>query len=131
MTFGLIATHPLRLLLIFIAAWVALGLAGLPTPRGSRIVPRLIFPLGAILCLAVAAIATIFLLHNSAPQTTILPLGLPDLPFHLRLDALSAFFLLLLGLAGSGISIFSAGYFRAGEGTSPALMGLQYHVFLA
>ena len=33
------------------------------------------------------------------PSTTVLPLGLPDLPFHLRLDALSAFFLLLLGAA--------------------------------
>ena len=36
------------------------------------------------------------------PQSTVLPLGLPDLPFHLRLDSLSAFFLLLLGAAGAG-----------------------------
>ena len=60
-----------------------------------------------------------------------LPFGLPDLPFHLRLDALSGFFLLLLGAAGAGISIFAAGYFRAGEGTAPGLLCLQYHVFLA
>ncbi|HZX40348.1 MAG TPA: proton-conducting transporter membrane subunit, partial [Myxococcaceae bacterium] len=60
-----------------------------------------------------------------------LPLGLPDLPFHLRLDALSGFFLLLLGAAGAGISIFAAGYFRAGEGTAPGLLCLQYHVFFA
>lgn len=60
-----------------------------------------------------------------------LPLGLPDLPFHIRLDALSGFFLLLLGLAGAGISTFAAGYFRSGEGTAPGLLGLQYHVFLA
>ena len=32
----------------------------------------------------------------------VLPLGLPDLPFHVRLDALSAFFLLILGAAGLG-----------------------------
>ena len=49
----------------------------------------------------------------------------------LRLDALSGFFLLLLGLAGAGISTFAAGYFRSGEGSAPALLGLQYHVFLA
>jgi len=60
-----------------------------------------------------------------------LPLGLPDLPFHVRLDALSAFFLLILGLAGAGISTFAAGYFRSGEGTAPGLLGLHYHVFLA
>ncbi len=60
-----------------------------------------------------------------------LPLGLPDLPFHLRLDALSAFFLLLLGAPRPGISLFSAGYFRASEGTAPGLLCFQYHVFLA
>ena len=127
----LVDAHPLRLFLYLITTWVALGIAGMLAPRGSRLVARILFPAGALVCLAVAAIAAIFLLHNSAPQTTILPLGLPDLPFHLRLDALSAFFLLILGVAGAGISIFSAGYFRAGEGTSPGLLGLQYHLFLA
>ena len=29
------------------------------------------------------------------------------------------------------ISLFAAGYFRAGEGTAPGLLCLQYHVFLA
>ena len=38
---------------------------------------------------------------GAPPSTTVLPLGLPDLPFHLRVDALSAFFLLLLGAAGA------------------------------
>ena len=60
-----------------------------------------------------------------------LPLGLPDLPFHLRLDALSAFFLLLLGARGAAISLFSAGYFRSSEGTPPGLICFQYHAFLA
>ncbi len=50
---------------------------------------------------------------------------------HLRLDSLSAFFLFLLGSAVAGISVFAAGYFRSGEGTSPGLLCLQYHVFLA
>jgi formate hydrogenlyase subunit 3/multisubunit Na+/H+ antiporter MnhD subunit len=61
----------------------------------------------------------------------VLPLGLPDLPFHLRLDALSAFFLVVLGVGRAAVSLFSAGYFRASEGTSPGLVCLQYHVFLA
>jgi hydrogenase-4 component B len=126
-----IAARPLHALLIVIAAWLTLGTAGLFPRRESRIVARIIFPAGALLCLAVAAIAAVFLLRGAAPQQIILPLGLPDLPFHLRLDALSAFFLLILGVAGAAISIFSAGYFRAGEGTSPGLLGLQYHVFLS
>ena len=60
-----------------------------------------------------------------------MPLGLPDLPFHLRLDSLSALFLLLLGGAAAGISIYASGYLRKGEGTAPGLQCLQYHLFLA
>jgi hydrogenase-4 component B len=124
------SAHDLRLILMLLAVWPALGLAGMLQPRG-RWVARVLFPVGAVVCLLVAAVAAVFLLRGAAVQTMILPLGLPDLPFHLRLDALSGFFLLLLGVAGAGISIFSAGYFRSGEGTAPGLMGLQYHIFLA
>ena len=60
-----------------------------------------------------------------------LPLGLPDLPFHLRVDSLSAFFLLLLGATSAAISLFSSGYFRSSEGTAPGLIAMQYHAFLA
>ena len=122
--------HELRFLLILPIVWVLLGLLGLVRPRGIRL-ERLLFSLGAIVCLAIAIVAGTFLVRGDTTQLLILPLGLPDLPFHLRLDALSAFFLLLLGLAGAGISTFAAGYFRSGEGTAPALLGLQYHVFLA
>jgi len=126
-----IATNNLRLLLLLVAAWGVLGLVGLLVPRGSRMVALVLFPMGALVCLLIATLAAIFLVSGQAAQVMVLPLGLPDLPFHLRLDALSAFFLLVLVVAGAGISIFSAGYFRVGEGTSPGLMGLQYHVFLA
>ena len=108
-----------------------LGLLGWFRPHSIRYVARVLFPIGAIVCLGVAVFAGIFLATGHAPEVMILPLGLPDLPFHFRLDALSAFFLLLLGLAGAGISTFAAGYFRSGEGTAPALLGLHYHVFLA
>lgn len=123
--------HELRYLLVLIVAWLLLGLLGLLRPHSVRVVARFLFPLGAIVSLGVAVLAGVFLAHAQAPEVMVLPLGLPDLPFHLRLDALSGFFLLLLGLAGAGISIFAAGYFRSGEGTAPGLLGLQYHVFLA
>ena len=48
----------------------------------------------------------------------VLPLGLPDLPFHLRLDALSAFFLLLLSLS-EHVS-FALAYSAAGITIIPA-----------
>src|SRR5665213_2297372 len=100
-------------------------------PHSIGFVARVIFPVGALVCVAVAVVAGVFLATGQVPETIVLPLGLPDLPFHTRLDPLSAFFLLVLGLAGTGISTFAAGYFRSGEGTAPALLGLHYHMFLA
>ena len=107
--------------------WLALGLAGLLL-QNALLITRLVFPLGALgsLFLAGAALAG---LHETS--SAILPLGLPDLPFHLRMDALSAFFLLLLGAASIGISLFSAGYFRNMPKADLALLCFEYHIFLA
>ena len=122
---------PLVVLLGLIVGWLALGLAGLIRPHHLGFVGRVLFPLGALLAVGVALVGLKALRPDDVPTVLVLPLGLPDLPFHLRLDALSGFFLLLLGAAAAGISTFAAGYFRAGEGTAPGLLCLQYHVFLA
>jgi formate hydrogenlyase subunit 3/multisubunit Na+/H+ antiporter MnhD subunit len=121
--------QPLDPAMAAVAAWVVIGVAGLLRPRHLRFVSRVLLPAGAIVALALAAVA--FIALAAAPQTAVLPLGLPDLPFHVRLDALSAFFLLLLGAAAFAVSLFSAGYFRSSEGTPPGLICCQYHVFLA
>jgi formate hydrogenlyase subunit 3/multisubunit Na+/H+ antiporter MnhD subunit len=120
---------PLTLILAAIVAWLAIGALGLVRPRSVFYVGRVLFNLGAAVGLLLAAVALGAI--GQQVHTMVLPLGLPDLPFHLRLDALSAFFLLLLGAAGAGISVFSAGYFRASEGAAPGLLCLQYHTFLA
>ena len=119
----------LSIVLAIIAGWLLIGLAGLAAPRRLGWVGHTLFPLGASLGLALAIVAVIAMF--AAPETRDLPLGLPDLPMHLRLDALAGFFLALIGLTVSGVSLYAAGYFRAGEGTAPGLMCLQYHVFLA
>lgn len=123
--------HNLQFLLLAAAAWIALGFAGLLRPHSLRFVARVVFPLGAVICLFVAALAALFLASGHAPEVMVLRLGLPDLPFHARLDMLSGFFLFILGLAGAGISTFAGGYFRSGQGAAPGLLCLQYHVFLA
>ncbi|HEX6138444.1 MAG TPA: hydrogenase 4 subunit B [Casimicrobiaceae bacterium] len=119
---------PLTAIALAIAAWLAIGALGLVRPRLLRVV-RVLFPIGAAIGVALVAIALAALAR--APEAAVLPLGLPDLPFHLRVDALSAFFLVLLGSATAAISLFSAGYFRAGEGTAPGLICFQYHTFVA
>lgn len=120
---------PLSICLTLLALWGFIGLAGLLRPRNLRFVGRTLFPLGALCGVALAVIAAMSL--AAAPETAILPIGLPDLPVHVRRDALASFFLFLLGAASAGISVFAAGYFRRGEGTLPGLLCLQYHLFLA
>jgi len=120
---------PLSLCALFLAAWCVLGIAGLLRPWSIAFVGRTLFPLGALIGAALAVVAAMALAHPA--EQLILPIGLPDLPAHLRRDGLSSVFLVLLGAASSGISIFAAGYFRRGEGTSPGLICLQYHLFLA
>lgn len=110
------------------AAWIVLGAAAMAAPQSLRL-GRLLYPAGALVGLALAAAALGALAE--APTARVLPLGLPELPFHARLDGLSAFFLLLLGSVGAAISVYCAGYVRAGEGASPGLQCLCYHLFLA
>jgi formate hydrogenlyase subunit 3/multisubunit Na+/H+ antiporter MnhD subunit len=100
--------------------------AGVEASREAH--ARVIFrsALGGVV-LAAAAFFALF----DWPQARVLPLGLPDLPFHLRLDPLSAFFLLLLGVTSTGVSLHAAGYFKKGGGGDIRLICLQYHVFLA
>ncbi len=123
--------HDLSWALMLVLGWLMLGGIGLLRPHSLRFVARGLFPVGAVIALGVALLGGVALVAGHAPQAMVLPLGLPDLPFHVRLDALSGFFLSLLGAAGAGISIFAAGYFRSGEGTAPGLLGLHYHIFLA
>jgi formate hydrogenlyase subunit 3/multisubunit Na+/H+ antiporter MnhD subunit len=125
----LLLDRPLIACLALLAGWVVIGAAGLLRPQSLRFVGRTLFPLGALCGLALAVVAG-FALTLPVEQTT-LPLGLPDLPFHMRRDALASVFLMLLGVAAAGISVFAAGYFRKGDGALPGLLCLQYHLFLA
>lgn len=115
--------------LLLAGAWLAIGLAGVALPRGLTFVRRVLFPSGALVGILLAAVAlgAVF----APPAARILPLGLPDLPFHARLDALSAFFLLLLGSVSAGVSVFASGYLRADTTETPGLFSLYYHAFLA
>ncbi len=120
---------PLHDVLALACAWLAIGALGLVRPTSVAWATRVLYPAGAVagLALAVSALAAIF----QPVAEAILPLGLPDLPFHARLDSLSAFFLLLLGAVAAGVSVYAGGYFRQPRGTAPGLLCLYYHVFLA
>ena len=120
---------PLQIVLAVIVLWLVIAVLGVVFARNLRIVAKVLFPLGAAGALVIAAAG--FAATLSGTDTVILPLGLPDLPFQLRIDALSGFFLLLLGSVSAGVSVFSSGYLRPGEGTAAGLQCLYYHVFIA
>jgi formate hydrogenlyase subunit 3/multisubunit Na+/H+ antiporter MnhD subunit len=116
--------------LVIVAGWLIVGVAGVAALHRFAIVSHVLFPAGALLGLLLSGFA-LFALLGATPDVAVLPIGLPGLPFHLRLDSLAAYFLIVIGAASAGISTFAAGYFRKGEGTPPGLLCLQYHVFLA
>ncbi|HSN79750.1 MAG TPA: hydrogenase 4 subunit B, partial [Rhodoferax sp.] len=115
--------------LLVVVAWLLIGVLGVLALRRFRLVAIVLFPVGALFSVLLLAVSLSAVFSD--PETAILPLGLPQLPFHLRLDSLSAFFLILIGGVSAGVSAFAAGYFRQGEGTPPGLICLEYHVFLA
>jgi len=120
---------PLDACLTLLALWGLIGLAGLARPTSLIFVGRTLFPLGALCGVALAVVSLVSL--DAPPERVVLVIGLPQLPMHLRRDALASLFLFLLGGASAGISVFAAGYFRRGHGTSAGLLCLQYHLFLA
>ena len=75
-------------------------------PRGYRLVYGLSL---AISGTAFVASGVSLLANSGAVETLILPLGLPWLGAHFRLDALSAFFLIVVNLGGAAASLYGYG----------------------
>ena len=125
----IVFSSPLAGSLAVAAGWLCIAVLALLPARNAIFARQAAFPLGALggLTLAAFGLQAIWL----PAQSMTLPLGLPDLPFHLRIDPLAGFFLMLLGAVSAGISVYAAGYFREEPSGRLALIGFQYHVFLA
>jgi len=119
----------LDLTLTVVVYWIALGAIGAAVPLPRAVHARVFFTLGSLGGLILTSVGLAGL--GGWPQSAVLGLGLPELPFHVRLDPLSAFFVLLLGAASAAVSLFGAEYFERGGGGEIRLVCLQYHVFLA
>ena len=74
-------------------------------------------------------LAAAFLVSRAAPQTLVLPIGLPWLGAHFRLDALSAFFLAVVDLGAAAASLYALGYGRHEQ--APERVLPFYPAFLA
>ncbi|HYA06402.1 MAG TPA: hydrogenase 4 subunit B [Xanthobacteraceae bacterium] len=116
-----IALFAAAALLALAALAVLIGRA----PAASRVVYGASMIVTAISLIAVA----MHLLGAAAPMTLTLPLGVPWLGAHFRLDTLSAFFLVVVDLGALGASLFALGY---GEHeTAPQRVLPFYPAFLA
>lgn len=74
---------------------------------------RLIYGGSLSICAALCAIATARLIAAPlAVSAIVLPLGLPWIGAHFRLDALAAFFLVVVNLGGATASLYALGYGR-------------------
>src|SRR5215813_4041746 len=90
-------------------ATAALAVVAVDAARARRIV----YGVCLIASLALFSIALLALLGIShGPSAASLPLGLPWLGAHFRLDALSAFFLAVVNLGAAAASLFALGYGR-------------------
>ncbi len=118
------AAFALSLVAILLANGVlAVGLTRRPaagtTVYGVALVVSLVLLIGALWRL----------ITFSAPDAVVLPLGLPWIGAHFRIDALSAFFLVVVNLGGAGASLFALGYGRHEH--APERVLPFYSVFLA
>ena len=107
--------------ILLVLAALAVGRSGAATPiiYGGCLVVSLIS--------LFAALAQ--LLGDAAPATLTLPLGLPWIGSHFRMDALAAFFLAVVDLGAAAASLFALGYGRHEE--APQRVLPFYPAFLA
>jgi hydrogenase-4 component B len=79
-----------------------------------------------------AAVAGIWSVANNITTQVVIPAGLPDLPFHIRIDLLSGFFLVVIGLLTFFTSIYSIGYVKGFLGRrSVTSLVVFYTLFVA
>ncbi|MEO8113970.1 MAG: hydrogenase 4 subunit B [Phenylobacterium sp.] len=114
-------------LLAAIAALLGLGVAaGLTARTRPRLLP--IYPACAIVT-GFLGILAIWALLQGQSQSLTLPLGVPWIGSHFRLDPLSALFLAIVAFGGCSASIYAIGYGR--HETSPGRVLPFYPAFLA
>ncbi|CAO3432693.1 hydrogenase 4 subunit B [Azospirillum doebereinerae] len=100
--------------LLLAALLLLLGLAALAVAaRRKAWAGTAVYGGTAAACGVIALWAVVALAGRSAPAALTLPMGIPWIGAHLRVDGLSAFFLLVVGFGGVTASLFGWGYERA------------------
>ena len=119
---------------VIAALWSVTALISVPllvlAARQWSAATSLVYGACLAICLAVFAVALAYLLAGDSPASSLwLPIGLPWIGAHFRIDFLSAFFLVIVNLGGAAASLYALGY---GEHeASPGRVLPFYPAFLA
>jgi len=123
--------EPLQAGCVAIIALLALAALAIALQRAQRFLVAFSFVVSALASLLAAAAGAVCVGRGSVSSVTLL-LGLPDLPFTLRLDPLAGFFLVVIGVLALFVSIYSLGYVRGYLGhRSVTRLVVFYNLFLA
>ncbi len=119
---------PLTIALLGVLGFVATAIVGIVAQRGALGRP-LVYGSATVISLVLLVVGLHALLNALPPQMATLPLGLPWLGAHFRLDVLSAVFLGVVNLGGAAASVYALGYGRHEH--DPGRVLPFYGVFLA
>src|SRR6266404_1745642 len=101
---------PVVVALCSVPAFLGVPLLAAAAMRWSA-ATRPIYGACVIICLVVLVLALTQLLSSGSTASSLrLPLGLPWIGAHFRIDALAAFFLAVVNLGGASASLFALGY---------------------
>jgi hydrogenase-4 component B len=118
----------LTLALSCIAALLGLSVLAVASGR-SLLTMRIVYGASVVVSLVLLSLAATHLFGAKAPVSVTLPLGLPWVGAHFRIDVLSAFFLAVVDLGAAAASLFALGYGRHDE--APERVLPFYPSFLA
>jgi formate hydrogenlyase subunit 3/multisubunit Na+/H+ antiporter MnhD subunit len=99
----------LTIILVSSAAFLVLAALAIPMARSAAATP-VVYGASLIIAAVSLSAAAAHLLGGKAIANVVLPIGVPWLGTHFRLDALSAFFLIVVDLGALCASLFALGY---------------------
>jgi hydrogenase-4 component B len=112
-----------------VAAFMTTAVLAIPFGR-SLDIGQLVYAVCLLLCGGAFAIALFHLVGGSTATPELeLPMGVPWIGAHFRLDALGAFFLVVVNLGGAAASLYGLGYHR--HETAPNRVLPFFPAFLA
>jgi hydrogenase-4 component B len=102
---------PIALFLLCDAALLVLGVVAVLLRRSSA-ATAVVYGGALVLSVALLSGALVHMVADASPAAIVLPVGLPWIGANFRLDALSAFFLVVINLGAAAASLYGIGYAR-------------------